>query len=376
LTALDQGYVPEEHAPDPVTGHGDPTSPGKIGIWLFLASEIMFFIGILGTYIIYRSGAPELFAKHGDTLSKKLAALNTVVLIFSSLTMAIAVEAAQKGDRARVVRGLFLTLLCAAGFMGVKAIEYTDKAHHRTIVATADADVVVKAEPNQTLYATVTSPTRTVLNLSNGRFDPTSTAARRWDNYVIRLQTAGEPGMYIGTVPAIAAGPNKINVYAQTSAEASSRDKAAKTASVDYGGGVFVFDGHTHDDEGGKVYEFIGWRAPYPKDGTRIDVNLLSEGDVKALPGAKELKQPDKIDKGRINAQTNYGPWKNNFFASYFTLTGVHGLHVLAGMIPLSILLVQSLRGRLFPGHTENVGLYWHFVDLVWIFLFPLLYLI
>jgi heme/copper-type cytochrome/quinol oxidase subunit 3 len=45
-------------------------------------------------------------------------------------------------------------------------------------------------------------------------------------------------------------------------------------------------------------------------------------------------------------------------------------------MIPLSILLIQSLRGKLFPRHTEYVGLYWHFVDLVWIFLFPLLYLI
>jgi cytochrome c oxidase subunit 3 len=89
-----------------------------------------------------------------------------------------------------------------------------------------------------------------------------------------------------------------------------------------------------------------------------------------------EIKQDGKVDKARINSDVNYGPWKNNFFASYFTLTGVHGIHVLAGMIPLTILLVQSLRGKLFPNQTEYVGLYWHFVDLVWIFLFPLLYLI
>src|SRR4051794_39763979 len=102
MTALEHGYIPEEHAPDPVMGHGDPTSPGKVGIWLFLASEIMFFIGILGTYIIFRAGAPALFAKHGEALSKPLAALNTVVLIFSSLTMAPAVDAAQKGQPGRV----------------------------------------------------------------------------------------------------------------------------------------------------------------------------------------------------------------------------------------------------------------------------------
>ena len=47
-TTLNHGYVPEEHAPDPVLAHGDPTPPGKVAIWLFLASEIMLFIGILG----------------------------------------------------------------------------------------------------------------------------------------------------------------------------------------------------------------------------------------------------------------------------------------------------------------------------------------
>src|SRR5215213_10142490 len=119
LTALDHGYTAEEHAPDPVISHGDPTMPGKIGIWLFLASEIMFFVGILGTYIIYRSGAAQLFAKHGEALSKSLAGLNTLVLIFSSLTMAIAVDAAQKGNRKRLLGGLALTLLCAATFMGI-----------------------------------------------------------------------------------------------------------------------------------------------------------------------------------------------------------------------------------------------------------------
>jgi len=55
-SVLDHGYIPEEHAPDPVIGHGDPTPPGKVAIWLFLASEIMFFIGILGSYIVIRAG--------------------------------------------------------------------------------------------------------------------------------------------------------------------------------------------------------------------------------------------------------------------------------------------------------------------------------
>ncbi len=121
MTALDHGYVPEQHAPDPVISHGDPTKPGKIGIWLFLASEIMFFIGILGTYIIFRSGAPEMFARHAETLNKWLAGLNTLVLIFSSLTMALAVDAAQRGDRRRTAACLAITIVfsAASGLLSV-----------------------------------------------------------------------------------------------------------------------------------------------------------------------------------------------------------------------------------------------------------------
>src|SRR5690348_7623642 len=100
--ALNANYVPEDHAPDPVFSHGDPTAPGKIGIWLFLASEIMFFVAILGSYIVLRSGSPHLFSEHAAALSKPLAALNTIVLIFSSLTMALAVEASQKGNARKV----------------------------------------------------------------------------------------------------------------------------------------------------------------------------------------------------------------------------------------------------------------------------------
>ena len=69
-----------------------------------------------------------------------------------------------------------------------------------------------------------------------------------------------------------------------------------------------------------------------------------------------------------------YGPWKNIFYACYFITTGVHGLHVVGGIIAL-VLCGPRVRGK-FSRHTEYVGLYWHFVDLVWIFLFPLLYCI
>ena len=137
-SVLDHGYVPEEHAPDPVMSHGDPTPPGKVAIWLFLASEIMFFIAILGSYIILRSGSSHLFANFAATLSKLLAGINTLVLIFSSLTMALAVDASQKGDRPKLFKCLLATFLCAVTFMVIKGFEYNDKFHHYTMVVKED----------------------------------------------------------------------------------------------------------------------------------------------------------------------------------------------------------------------------------------------
>ena len=293
---LDHGYIAEEHAPDPLVSHGDPTPPGKIAIWLFLASEVMFFIGILGTYIILRSGEPQIFADHTHTLSKPLAALNTHVLIFSSLTMALAVDAAQKRDRKRLIITLAITLACAFGFMVIKTIEYSAKFNHYTVVAT----------------------------------DPT--------------------------------------------------DKQQ-----------YVYDGHGHWSADGSTIALHGVRAPLPAG--PFNINWISEQGVERLAqaGGKGVAHPAEgaavtdhadghaefnIAKGNVAQAINYGPWRNIFYACYFTLTGIHGVHVVGGIIPIGLLLIQAMRGKIFAPHTEYVGLYWHFVDLVWIFLFPLLYLI
>jgi cytochrome c oxidase subunit 3 len=279
---LDHGYIPEEHAPDPVVGHGDPTQPGKIGIWLFLASEIMFFIGILGTYIILRSGAPELFAAHAHVLSKTMAGINTLVLILSSLTIALAVDAAQKGNRSRLVACLGVTLACAFGFMVIKYIEYTDKL--------------------------------------------------------------GDPwGHSLG---------HQTLVHTQ-------------------GKEAFVYDGHVHP-HGDDQVEVTGYRIPAPDV---LNLHTISEHEIKQASG-QNAPQTWTLDKKGVGSAVRYGPQKNSFFACYYALTGVHGLHVVGGIIAIAILLIHSMRGNIMPFHVEYTGLYWHFVDLVWIFLFPLLYLI
>lgn len=103
---------------------------GKLGIWLFLVTEILFFGGLFCAYAVYRANHPEIFLYAHQYLDKTLGAVNTAVLIFSSLTMAWAVRCAQLEQRRGLVVCLALTLVCASVFMGVKYLEYSEKWRH------------------------------------------------------------------------------------------------------------------------------------------------------------------------------------------------------------------------------------------------------
>jgi cytochrome c oxidase subunit 3 len=94
------------------------------GMWVFLATEVLFFGVLFATYTLYRAWYPEAFAAASHELHIWSGAVNTVVLITSSLTMALAVHAAQTGDRRGLMRFLTATIVLGAAFLGVKAFEY------------------------------------------------------------------------------------------------------------------------------------------------------------------------------------------------------------------------------------------------------------
>ena len=104
-----------------------------LGMWLFLVTEIMFFGGLFTTYVIYRSKYPAAFMAASHTLDWKLGAFNTAVLILSSLTMALSIWAAQVNRRKQVVGYLIATMVLGLTFLGVKAVEYTDKFKHHHV---------------------------------------------------------------------------------------------------------------------------------------------------------------------------------------------------------------------------------------------------
>ncbi len=192
-----------------------------LGMWIFLSTEVLFFGGLFMTYTLNRSTYPDIFSEASKTIRLSLGAVNTVVLIASSLTMAMAVWSSQTGKKKLLTLFLIATLALGCVFLGIKAIEYHEKyvEHH---------------------------------------------------------------------IP--------------------------------------------------------GWNYQFEPN-----------ADV------------------ATNAHTQL------FFSLYFGMTGLHALHMIVGAGLLIWLIKESLRGRFTPEYNtpvENIGLYWHFVDIVWIFLFPLLYLI
>jgi cytochrome c oxidase subunit 3 len=258
--------------------YGQQFDAGKLGMWIFLLTEILLFGGLFAAYAVYRANHPEIFIYGHRFLDKDLGALNTCVLIFSSLTMAWGVRCAQRGRRRGLITCLLLTLLCACTFLGVKYVEYRHKWREGLLWA-AKYDPKEKAE-----HAAGVPPKRS----------PPARPERR---------------------AAVPPAPLKL-------------ERPAVTA---------------------------------------VPPALLKP-DRPALPA-------DQTVAGQPIVPEHVGI----FFSFYFAMTGLHAIHVLAGMAAIGWVLRRAVRGDFncrYFGPVDYVGLYWHLVDMVWIYLFPLLYLI
>lgn len=226
--------------PHTVAHHFDtPTQEfqaAKLGFWLFLATEILLFGGLFAAYFFFHQVYPETFKVGGEQLNWKLGAVNTIVLLLSSWTMAMGVRSAQVSDKKKLLMYCALTVLGALIFMGIKFVEYQAKYEHGLLPVFGGMQVPTLAEQGKQLT----------------------------------------------------------------------------------------------------------WYTDH--DGVMAGV-----------------------------------PHGNLFFSIYFTMTAIHGLHVIIGAGLILWIMVGAAKGR-FHAHyylpVDLVGLYWHLVDLIWIFLFPLLYLV
>lgn len=254
---------------------------GSIGMWAFLVQEVMFFGGLFMAYLLYRSTYPMAFAAGSNHLDVKWGFINTLVLIVSSLTMALAVYCSQTGKQKALCGFIIATMGFGSVFLGIKAIEYTDKYKHGLIP----------------------------FEVSGSKFT--------WNES--QWHGAKERGEAI---------PPEVEALLS-----HHKDGKAEEASFPvYTGDKKLFEGH----------------------GT-----------------AKELKLYQDPETWQRKVQL--------FYWIYFAMTGLHALHMIVGLGIMSWLLWMAWKGSYGPEYHSPVeisGLYWHFVDIVWIFLFPLLYLL
>ncbi len=314
---------------------------GKMGMWLFLVTEVLFFSGMFCAYALYRNRNPEVFEFCSTFLNEKLGAINTGVLLFSSLTMAWAVRASQLKETKTLIGMLGATLGCAAIFLGVKAVEYSHKWALGLFPGKFYKSQIAGAAHSDVPYLWYLCIPPLVLLVCFVLY------------YVYGIVTASKFHLRVAGPLVIAAlcffGGVGLGLVLE--AEEGHGDAHASAAS---------HHEHAADHSHGE--------AAMPK------VNLLSTdpaplNDVAITPA--ESITPD--------SSVNQRGMAGLFFSIYYCMTGVHALHILGGMGVLTWLIVKSANLEFhskYYGPVDNVGLYWHLVDFIWIFLFPLLYLI
>ena len=280
---------------------------GKLGMWLFLATEILLFGGLFVGYTVLRGNHPELFEYGSQYLDTTMGAINTAVLILSSLTMALAVTYAQMNKQRALVICLILTFFGACGFMVIKYFEYTHKFHEGIY-------------PGAAFY--------------NGPADRAHSQYWVEGRPIITRERLLELNRELAEAPAAGTGAD------------SRRERERPVAQAE-----------------------LSTIAP-AEIGPR---GLGEDPRVELQPRTGDYPPPHPLQDP--NRPTN----AHLFFNIYFMMTGLHGIHVLIGMIVIGWLTVRAMKGHFNSEYFTPVdlgGLYWHIVDLIWIFLFPLFYLI
>jgi cytochrome c oxidase subunit 3 len=359
-------HAPAEHAHNHGDGHGHvgleyhpglPISNGKLIVWLFLSTEIMFFAGLIGTYIVLRFGAPTWPLPHDVHLSEPIGAFNTFVLICSSVSVVLCLEAAKANKKSAAKGWLLVTFVLGCVFLGVKMYEYNSKFSHGIYPSKPHSQIWEKADLN---YA---AAMRTRLESLKGRLDAEVNAAAEGEGQTVDETLKRDLALVDNLIA--------YERYAETQAATNANVAAGRAALEQLN--AFVMHGEPLPAPIGLPVETD------PTQQAAFDAAKKAATELNALVAHSEN---DGGHGGHQSLNDMYPflrlpfiiPGGNMWASTYFLLTGFHAIHVLVGLIVFARMIPMSL-GVLATGYIENIGLYWHFVDLVWIFLFPLLYL-
>jgi cytochrome c oxidase subunit 3 len=319
---------------------GLPLPHGKLAIWLFLVTEIMFFTALIGVYLILRNGTPSVSpfrwpTPHQVHLIEWVGALNTFVLILSSLTVVLAHYAATKRNFGQATLFIAATLALGALFLVIKGFEYNSKFQHD------------------------------ILPGHIGESLPGRSLERDRVHHQTDMQYVNRVSEQLETVVA----DKKAKAVKALEASGEARDNLdAKAEEKLAGDKLYVACKNLLKDIQGRGLAKAG------AGDDMVYTRPLTAGEV----GERVNRLLEEHEGEGLHLSPAI-PFGNLWASCYFAMTGFHALHVFGGIVVFVIILLMGLAGRLGPQHEsmlELTGLYWHFVDIVWIFLFPLLYLV
>ena len=304
----------------------------KLGIWLFLASEVMLFGGLFSAYIFERLGAEPGYWPRG-LLNVPVGTLNTAVLIISSVTVVFAWASLKMRQYEKYKIYMIITIVCAFVFLGVKLfIEYPQKFHHFGAILKKEA----------------------------------------WAKYEKNL---GNEHLKAKNLPPRV----EISGHLLDAPKGSPYEAAAKKGAEHF---RHAAGSHAGDGHGGSHTPIVETDDPDDYVIAMDPVNAdPAKNDVPHFWAKPATHETIVIKKEDVQFASMFTPKHNNYFATYFMITGLHGAHVLGGALVFCWML--AFGGEIYrrnPEHQTNrievAGLFWHFVDLIWIFVFPLFYLL
>jgi cytochrome c oxidase subunit 3 len=415
----DHGHIQLEYQP------ALPITNGKLCLWLFLSTEIMFFAALIGTYIVLRWGAPSNTwpAPTDVHVAEWIGATNTFVLLFSSFTIVAALESARANKPARAKTFLFATFFLGCIFLGFKSYEYASKFDH---------GIYPWAYPRSRLYDKAdvyyASAVRDRLNGIRTELDAQENAAfdslsekeqallRRGQQNRKKLSKKDAAKFETVNEKYEAVRPDEEErelldevmmlqgaLARWTEREVARNPDGEKAEAMMITMAYWVYPLHDFEDY---VKSYVEQEQLENKDRLAAALGVVSDieqqldavaaddpqraiitpkltvakDEVRLIRDRQELLSHMPESHHGLNEEHHglklpmFIPSGNVWASTYFLMTGFHAIHVMIGLIIFALALPLRLDPKR-GGFLEATGLYWHFVDLVWIFLFPLLYL-
>ena len=348
-------------SPAPALKMGIPIDNSKLGMWLFLGTEIMFFTAFIGTYIVLRMGAGDAWPTDTKVTHIQIfwGGTNTFVLILSSYFVVVSHDALLGKHYRKAWNFMLFTLLLGFLFLGIKGIEYWGKFDHDILPGhIPESDVQAMDKVVRKFGGLVDSRLATMYPSEKAE------GAEKAVKEKTREQQKAENDAIIAKFK------DKSDSTAAEKSELAAAE-AMKTLHKEY----ISLKEHVRAN--------LSLDVPYANfDAIRKEEN---SPDKYATLTLDEVKH--KIHE--LNESKTLGPlmgglhvsnpilYGNLFASNYFLMTGFHAIHVIVGLLMFVLVLMKGSRLCVDDAYLiENIGLYWHFVDLVWIFLFPLLYII